>query len=265
LNGIGFRHNCLTAGNFVGQNLTNADFWSATLIDTDFSHANVTNASFASAAPLSADFTGADTRGAQYLNVSAATTTNLIWPNGRIEGLDLDGGELLIVRDYDGDSRYEPAQPPIPITVDQHLAMGPGGTLRMVFQADAWNSTISFAPGIPVTLDGTLQFSFAADVNPASQVGRTFDLFNWTGVNPTGAFAVFSLYAWDLSDLYTTGEVTLTAIPEPSGFILATCALVATPATRRTTLLRRRCVVAVAASALPRVVLAPAVPADIFQ
>jgi hypothetical protein len=92
--------------------------------------------------------------------------------------------------------------------------MGPGGA-RMVFEADAWDSTISFAPGIPVTLGGTLELAFAADVNPASQVGRTFDLFDWTGVNPTGAFAISSPYAWDLSNLYTTGQVTFTAIPEP--------------------------------------------------
>ena len=98
--------------------------------------------------------------------------------------------------------------------------MGPGGTLRMVFEADAWDSTISFAPGIPVTLGGTLELTFADDVNLASQVGRTFDLFDWTGVTPTGAFAISSPYAWDLSNLYTTGEVTLTAIPEPATLVL---------------------------------------------
>ena len=91
----------------------------------------------------------------------------------------------------------------------------------MVFEADAWDSTISFAPGIPVTLGGTLELTFADDVNLASQVGRTFDLFDWTGVNPTGAFAVSSPYVWDLSNLYTTGEVTLTAIPEPSSSVVA--------------------------------------------
>jgi hypothetical protein len=101
--------------------------------------------------------------------------------------------------------------------------MGPGGTLRMVFEADAWDSTISFAPGIPVTLGGTLELTFAADVNLASQLGRTFDLFDWTGVTPTGAFAVASPYSWDLSNLYTTGEITLRAIPEPATCVL--CAL----------------------------------------
>ena len=101
-----------------------------------------------------------------------------------------------MVRDYDGDpartNQFDgtPAPlPPIPITLEQHLTMGPGGTLRMVFEADAWDSTISFAPGIPVALGGTLELTFAADVNLASQVGRTIHAFDWTGVIPTGAFA----------------------------------------------------------------------------
>ena len=91
------------------------------------------------------------------------------------------------------------------------------GTLRLVFDADPWDSTISFAPGIPVTRGGTLELTFAADVNLASQVGRTIDLFDWTGVNPTGAFTVSSPYTWNLSKLYTTGEVTLTALPAIPG------------------------------------------------
>ena len=170
----------------------------------------------------SADYGGRHS-GAQFVGAELDddVVTNVIGRDGHIDGLDLDGRRVLVVRDYDGDPRYEPARPPIPITVDQHLAMGPGGTLRMVFEADAWDSTISFAPGIPVTLGGTLELTFADDVNLASQVGRTFDLFDWTGVNPTGAFAVSSPYAWDLSNLYTTGEVTLTAVPEPTSIALA--------------------------------------------
>ena len=87
------------------------------------------------------------------------------------------------------------------------------GTLRLVFDADPWDSTISFAPGIPVALGGTLELTFAPDVNLATQIGRTIDLFDWTGVTPTGAFTVSSPYTWNLSNLYTTGEVTLTAVP----------------------------------------------------
>ena len=112
------------------------------------------------------------------------------------------------------------ALPPIPITIDEHLAIGPGGTLRMVFEADAWDSTIFFAPGIPVTLGGTLEFTFRRRRESRRPVGRTFDLFDWTGVTPTGAFAISSPYAWDISNLYTTGEVTLTAVPEPATLML---------------------------------------------
>ena len=96
--------------------------------------------------------------------------------------------------------------------------------------------------GIDVSLGGTLELLFAPDVNVASQVGRTIDLFDWTGVAPTGApdvsvafgaFAVDSPYSWDLSKLYTTGEVTLTAIPEPASWTLVGIAFVTTLARRR--------------------------------
>ena len=84
---------------------------------------------------------------------------------------------------------------------------------------------IVFEHGIPVTLGGTLELTFAEDVNLASQVGRTFDVFDWTGVDPFGTFAIASPYKWDLSHLYTTGQVTLTAIPEPGCALLAGIAL----------------------------------------
>jgi uncharacterized protein YjbI with pentapeptide repeats len=223
MTGINLAINDLSGWNFAGQNLTNAFFAAANLTGANLSHANLTNAGFASRLPSATltdtDFTGADSRGAFGLDISAsAITSNLIRPDGHIHGLVLDAGGLLVVRDYE-DSRYDPVRV-IPITIDQHLAIGPGGTLRMVFEADAWDSTISFAPGIPVALGGTLELTFADDVNLSTQLGRTFDLFDWTGVTPTGTFAVSSPYRWDLSNLYTTGEVTLTAIPEPRTFVL---------------------------------------------
>jgi hypothetical protein len=244
----------LTDADFAKANLTNADFGKANLTRANFRGANLANVRFATpyyfpppglnsgaglvddyysyiyATLTDADLTAADARGATGLNVADATTTNLIWPDGHIKGLDLDAGGLLVVRDHDGNPTPTATPPflpqptpipPIPITIDQHLSMGPGGTLRMVFEADAWDSTISFARGIPVALGGTLELTFAADVNPASQLGRTFDLFDWTGVNPTGQFTIASSYRWNLSNLYTTGEVTLAAIPEP-----ASCTLV---------------------------------------
>ncbi len=185
LNEINLESNNLSGWNFAGQSLTGAKMNSATL--------------------TGADLTGADTRGAQSLNTSGAVVANLIQPNGHITGLGLNAGQQLRVRDYDVSV--------IPITVDQGLTMAAGSTLRMVFEADAWGSLISFAPGIPVTLGGALELTFAADVDLASQVGRTFDLFNWTGVTATGSFSVVSDYAWNLTNLYSTGEVTLLSVP----------------------------------------------------
>jgi uncharacterized protein YjbI with pentapeptide repeats len=254
----------LTKAYFAGSNLPGANFQGANLSDTDFTGANVTsanlrgaslaNANFAiyshpgngfvraiTAALTDADLTAADARGSDLYTLlqhhpgspnyvlvgDGALATNLIRNDGHIDGLDLEGTGLLLVRDYDGNAIL--GNGPIPITVDDHLTIGPGGTLRMVFESDAWDSTVSFAPGIPVMLGGTLELTFAEDVNLAGQLGRTFDLFNWTGVTPTVAFAVSSPYSWDLSNLYTTGEVTLTAIPEPSTLLLiclGLCALV---------------------------------------
>jgi uncharacterized protein YjbI with pentapeptide repeats len=239
LSQIGLSYNLLAGADMVGQNLTGASLEGADLNGADLRHANLSNCYFEYAELTDADFTGADARGARDLgsfDYWGATTTNLIQPDGYINGLDLDAGTLLVVRDFDGIPFY--GFELIPITVDQRFAMAPGGTLRMVFEADAWDSTISYAPGIPVTLGGTLELTFADDVNLASQLGRTFDLFNWDGVSPAGAFAVSSPYAWDLSNLYTTGEITLAAIPEPCSLILLAVVASATTTWRRFALLR---------------------------
>jgi uncharacterized protein YjbI with pentapeptide repeats len=204
LRGVGLAGSDLAGAMLAGQNLSNATFVAPFRVMAILTGANLT---------------AADMRGAvlDLRNQPDLITANLILPDGHIDGLQLNAGGLLVVHDYDGDPSdfFGNPVPPIPITVDQHLTMGPGGTLRIVFEADAWDSTISFAPGIPVALGGTLELTFAADVDITGQIGRTFDLFDWTGVNPTGAFAISSPYVWDLSNLYTTGQATLTAIAEP--------------------------------------------------
>jgi hypothetical protein len=136
-----------------------------------------------------------------------AVRTNLIWPNGSVEGLDLAGGRVLVVRDYEG------RQAPLPIRVSDAMDMGTDGVLRIVLDEDGWDSTISFEEGIPVALGGTLELTFAPGVDPRGQIGRTFRLFDWSGVSPVGAFSVARPHEWDLASLYTTGEVTL--VPEP--------------------------------------------------
>jgi hypothetical protein len=169
------------------------------------------------------------------LNLTSANSTqNLIWPDGSIKGLDLSAGPALVVRNYTADANGNPAH--IPIKVHTGMNMGTSGTLQIVLDGNAWGSTISFDPGVPVNLGGTLDVTLAPGVTPASMWGRPVKLFDWTGVTPTGRFTwqddmgipywtipqnsiqpAWELapqpepffYVWDTSHLYDTGTVTL--------------------------------------------------------
>jgi hypothetical protein len=92
--------------------------------------------------------------------------------------------------------------------------------LQLLFEADAWDSTISFEAGIPVTLGGTLDLDFAPGVDFASQVGRAFQVFDWTGVTPSGQFEITSPFQWDIANLYTAGQITFVGVPEASSLAL---------------------------------------------
>jgi uncharacterized protein YjbI with pentapeptide repeats len=229
-----FLYAILTNANLSQANLTYARFSietgsahstaGANLTGANLSQANLSNAYFAGedwcgengcgtspgADLTNANLSGADARGANFYaaTLTGANTSNLIQSNGHIAGLDLSAGASLVVRDYENYAGVG-----IPIVVEQHLTMDATGTLRLVLDADPWDSTISFSPGISIVRNGTLELAFAPGVSLNSQLGRRIDLFDWTGVTPTGAFTVSSPYTWNLSKLYTTGEVTLVAAP----------------------------------------------------
>jgi CubicO group peptidase (beta-lactamase class C family) len=69
---------------------------------------------------------------------------------------------------------------------------------------------------------GTLELSLTPEMNPVQLIGETFDLFDWTSLSGEFDQVVLPpLTTWDLSGLYTTGEVVLTSIvPEPSSVVL---------------------------------------------
>jgi uncharacterized protein YjbI with pentapeptide repeats len=210
-----------STANYQAGDLSGVDLNSLDLSGANFAGMNLTNSNLQSIL-TGANLAGADARGAQlYVAPGQAFAANLIQLSGQIEGLDLTGGQSLVIRDYDGGVpvwRPDPLPPEDrDILVLQHFNMGDDGVLKIVLEADAWDSLISFADGILVTLGGTLELTFAQGLNLAGQVGRTFDLFDWTGVDPTGAFTVSSPYSWDIANLYTTGEVTLLATPGLEG------------------------------------------------
>jgi hypothetical protein len=190
----------------------------------------------------SANLSGADTRGARDIDTGPAFTRNTILSDGLIEGVDLNANEKLVVRNYHGDATRELA--PIPIAVNEHMAVDAGGVLQMRLDADQWESTMSFEHGIGVDLHGSLELIFAADVDPASQIGRRFDLFDWWGADRVGTFQIVSPYLWDLSRLYSSGEITLlsasahplysaAALPEPSSSVLVCIGFVGFALVRR--------------------------------
>ncbi len=105
-----------------------------------------------------------------------------------------------------------------------HFSDDPASTLQFVLDQN-WTSPVGFASGLTPSLSGALDLEFANGVDPSALVGDTFQLFNWSAPLPPddqfSSFATAPGLTWDLSNLYTTGSVTLTAVPEPSALILA--------------------------------------------
>jgi uncharacterized protein YjbI with pentapeptide repeats len=207
----------------------------------DLSGQNLTNAHLEAANVTGANLTGADTRNAGH-DFASAITTNMVFGNGSIHGLLIPTGQELVIRDYDGGSQYGYPFDSIPITVFDTATIAPSGLLELVFDADDWGSTISFETGITVELGGALGLTFAPDVDVAGQVGRTLDLFDWTGVARTGQFEIQSPYFWDTTNLYTTGDVKLVAVPEPAtaSILIGTALLLLFSRRLRTRLVLRR-------------------------
>lgn len=227
LSGVRLSGSNLAGANFAGINFSGATLGAlnsdlpATLTGADFNHANLMNTRFAGTTLNNVNLTAADARGSDLFNSllnPTTSTTNFIDGSGYMQhGVNLGAGQSLTVRNH----RYVDSENGNSIDVFQSFSMASGGALDLVFDDHQWNSVIRFSPDIAVDRGGTLDLEFASGVDVASQIGRTFDLFDWAGVTPTGTFGVVSPYTWDLSQLYTTGNITLTAVPEPSAFLLA--------------------------------------------
>ena len=251
----------LDSVNFAGLNLAGANFANVSLVNASFSDsvgngqtsalvailANVTGADFTGANLVGAhfeaaqvlipnvltntNFTDADLRDAFGFSPDQTTiTTNTILPDGSIHGLSLAAGETLTIRNHG-----------LPITVSSAAAFDSQSTLRFLLSGN-WLSTISFDPGLTPSLSGTLDLELAAGTNPSTLIGHTFQLFTWNApLDPSNTFTSITTdpaLGWDLSHLYTTGKITLTAVlsagaagtspvPEPTtlALLLATAPL----------------------------------------
>lgn len=203
----------ISTASYQAKDLRQVNLSGNELSGWDLSEQNLMGANLDSSNLKGANLSGTDTRGA-LVSLTGVLSRNLIRPDGQLRGLQLNAGDRLIVRDDDGVPGIRPKpwltpRSPERVSIRNHLTIADGGKLQLVIDSDPWGSQISFQPGIPVELGGTLELTFAQDSDAAAQVGHTLHLFDWSGVVPIGDFTVSSVYDWDLSSLYTTGEVTL--------------------------------------------------------
>ena len=139
---------------------------------------------------------------------------------------------------------YAPGASPGQVTMSGNIVFS-GGTLTMELGGltpGTGHDQIIFLG--PVTLGGTaLNVEYWAGWTAGA--GDIYDLFDWNG-GLTGTFAGVTLPAlasglvWNTSGLYTTGEISVAAVPEPSAYamFLAGLGLLGFMARRRVTPLR---------------------------
>ena len=224
---------------FKNRRLDGINLSSNDLRKWDFSGQDLREAVFRDSLLGAAIFDLADLRGAMlYTDLTGLDFTRTIMPDGTLSRLRIDQGEVLTIRSApELISLEEPPQQP-PRAIAPEAAIAPfiklpdhiatiDGTLEILLDDLEWESTLAFDPRASVNISGTLRLDFDELTNPISSVGRTFDLFNWPLiVNGTFDIVTHPKHTWDLSNLYSTGEVRLLAIPEPSSLTgLTACML----------------------------------------
>jgi hypothetical protein len=225
LSGVGLSSNSMIGWNLVGFRLTGAEFERANLTDANLAGADLRQARFWNANLSRANLEGSDLRGA-WLDARDMKTADLshadlrgalsfvpprdpalyrnsIGPTGLIDGLQLLPDDHLVVRDD-----------PLAVSVEKAFELSPGGTLELVLEDAEWTSTITPVAGLTPALAGKLALSLAKGVDAHALLGTPFNLFDWNTA-PQGQFSSVHTPAgtlWDLSGLYSTGQVRLTAV-----------------------------------------------------
>jgi uncharacterized protein YjbI with pentapeptide repeats len=174
----------------------------------DFSKQLLFNADLTGSQLANAKFHFADLRGTQGADLAGAIFSNTIDPEGNITSINLPTrNDVLLVRNHLGDEAR--SIDPTAIHVAQSWQGDALSTVQFWFDDQPWHSTISFAPDVSLQYRGALDLRFVEGIDVIAQVGRTFQLFDWTNAPLAKGFNLASPYTWDFTQLYTTGEVTL--------------------------------------------------------
>lgn len=221
-----FAHSTISRSNFAIASAASTNFQSSRLDQVDFSDADLRYSRFAGATLSNVTFDGADLRGATGLG--RVTGSNTILPDATVSGIYLSPGEQLTIRGEGFALPTVPASiivignpaPKTPITVTGEFVMEPDSTLNFILGSPVsrtWAQTLSFSPDIPIYLGGMLRLMVQSGINPATVLGDSFQIFDWTGVSPVGEFTLSNDpgIEWDTSLLYSHGIVRLVDVPEP--------------------------------------------------
>ncbi len=148
--------------------------------------------------------------------------------NGYVKGIGIFDGTVMF------SGTIAPGLSPASTTFN-NIALGDTGTLEMELGGRQLGGQYDHLNILGTgTLDGTLSVLLIDGFQPA--LGDTFNLLDG---NTTGSFDTLSLptlgsgLAWNTSQLYSTGSLSVTAIPEPGMLALVGCGLMGVTLLRR--------------------------------
>ena len=230
----------LSQANLSGADLTGADGQGANFELADLSNATMNGAvfrrtSFAGTTLDGTDMSRAILTGAVDFSADDSTITrNMLWPDHEFRGLHVENGEVFSIRSdlvpwscglYEFRARVNQS---VIVESDAVIEVRAGGFAGVPFCVSAWVpalTQLSFADETFVSLDGTLRVSNVGRLGRSSiyddDFDGSYDLFEW----PEGAEAVQGEFAsvelppgaWDISELYDTGVIKLTAVYRGDG------------------------------------------------
>ena len=193
---------------FGAHDLSNWEFSNMNLQNANFQGADLTNASFDGANLFGADFR--ETKG--FTPSDSTILRNTILPDHRIRGLHLSEGDSLTLsaRSYRAFGGSE-------VIVEEKLIVESGAVLEIGTHPAgfdiAYDGLVIKEP-IPIEIHGVLRIFQPSNVWQNFNSGDKLKLFQWPDpLEPDNRFSSVELPAgrWDLSNLYTTGEIYLEA------------------------------------------------------